>query len=294
MKVFDGTNLLSITKSFIKILEFSPNQFIGELKLYIVRNLLDLKNATSHLEKFLDQCNTSKSKLISLNNLQIDRVMFFHKTSLIDNGEFIKTNGLLDLDNLLISESPLSKYLKDKGIEFFYKEKVPWIQINGRSQPLKDLECNKVRSYKPRIVARLTKPSTQIAKNTEGITGYIFLDDAINDQTYQHIYKVPEFLVDLDYCTGLSIADNWKNSSTPVILKCEVDIESWYTPKDLLEKFSSYEKSYQILTQGFSYLLENYAKRFFTNTNLYDKGFYSFISYGSGIPSNRIKEIIHY
>ncbi len=284
MKVFDGTNLYSTIKSLSKAFDICPLQLTREVKFYLLLNMPDWSDGYLSLQGFFEHCEKDKIS-INTSNLQFDSVIFFHKTSFIDNGIFLQKKGLLDLDELLLNPSPLSKYLKEKGVKFFAKDKSHFININGKIQLVKDLSCNKIESVKPRIAARLTKPKSM---NLEGITGFLFLDHAINDFTYQRIGNAPEFLCDLDDCIGGGIADEWKNISKPAILKCEVNIESWYRPKDIYEKENKYEKSYEIAQEGFRYLAEAYVRKLGFKTEFRLSEYYPFVAHGVGVPPAKI------
>jgi hypothetical protein len=117
------------------------------------------------------------------------------------------------------------------------------------------------------------------------------LQDAKNNATYQRINYVPEFLLDLNDCVE-GISNDWQNASKQVILKCEVDIESWCRPGDYYEQESGLEKSIEIATEGFLFLAEAFARQFFFNTSLRPSDYYPFLAHGTGLTANRIKEFI--
>jgi hypothetical protein len=281
MKIFDGTKPSSVIKSLSKVLELSPEQLPDLISNCV---LLDIHNKNLCLQDFFTYCQDSNI-ILKTTDLHFDRVMFFHKTSFIDNGAFIREKGLRDLDELLIHPSPLKEYLNKKGVEFFFDEnEILSININGEKQKLKDLSCTKMKYPKPRIVARLTKFQTQ---PLEGITGFLFLEDEKNANAYhQRINKNFEFLEDLEDCIG-GIADEWRNLSKPAILKCKVDIESWHKPTDIFEEENELEKSYEIADQGFRFLAEAY--QYFPG-DLRDHNYYPHIAHGVGIPPNRIRK----
>lgn len=286
MKIFDGTNLYSVIKSLSKAFNLHSSQLIKEVKRYSFLNIPNLINGNLSLQGFFDHCEEDDIP-IKTSNLQFDRVTFFHITSHIDNGAFLQEKGLLDLDELLLNPSPLSQYLKKKDVRFFIKDKSPFVSINGKVQQLKDLPCNKAEWVKPRITARLTKFKSM---DLEGITGFLFLDCLENDNIYRRIRNVPEFLYDLDDCIG-GIADEWKNISKPVILKCEVDIETWHQPKDIYKKENKHEKSYGIAREGFLYLAEVCAEKLGINRMFRSGNYYPFIAHGIGIPPARVTVI---
>ncbi len=287
MKLFDGTNLYGIIKSLSKAFDICPTQLIKEIKIYLLLNRTNLVSGNLSLQDFFKHCKKGNIPINTL-KFEFDRVVFFHITSLIDNGIFLKEKGILDLDELLLNPSPLSEYLKRKSVEFFIKDNTPFIKVNGKIQKLNDLFCNKIKSVKPRINGRLTKP---ISMNLEGITGFLFLDHAKNDPIYQRIKMAPEFLRDLDDCIG-GIADEWKKISRPVILKCEVDLKSWHHPDDRFEVENELEKSYKIAEEGFLCLAKIYGKQHSPNMGFRSNDYYPFIAHGIGVPPSRIIKFI--
>ena len=287
MKLFDGTNISSIIKSLSKILGLTPKQLPDLINSYLLLNIPKYLSGNLFLQDFFEYCKKGNIP-INTSVLQFDRVIFFHKTSFIDNGAFLREKGLIDLDKLLFISSPLSEYLKRKGVEFFAEDKNTFIHINGKTQLLNNLPCNKTKSSKLRIIARLTKSDTI---NLEGITGFLFLCHAKNDTIYQRINNAPEFLCDLDDCID-GIADEWKRTSIPVILKCEVDIEFWFTPTDWQEHKNKSEKSYEIAEKGFLFLAEAYGNQYIPNTNLLRDDYYPFVAHSIGIPPTRIMKFI--
>lgn len=286
MKLFDGTNLSSIAKSLSKAFGVPAKQVPNLIKSYLLLNMQSWGGGNLSLQDFFEDCKKSRV-LINTPTPQFDRVIFFHKTSLIDKGVFLREKGLLDLDEMLRVSSPLSEYLKKKGVEFFIKDKIPFICINGIMQPLEDLPCTKTESSKRRIVNRLTKKDL----NLEGITGFLFLCDMKNNTTYQRIDNTPEFLLDLDGCID-GIVDEWRSISSPAILQCEVDIESWFRPGDIGEQENNFEKSYEIAQQGFLCLAEVYGQQYIPRIKFRPDDYYPFIAHGFGVPPDRIIKTI--
>jgi hypothetical protein len=289
MKIFDGTDFNSIKKSLSKALGLTSQQLINEIKLYIVFNRYELLGGVDcSLQNFINHCKGSGFSL-DVSNIEFDKVTFFHITSLVDNGTFIREKGLRDLDELLFRPSPLHDYLKEKGIEFFIKNNFPFISINGTTQSLKNLSCNK-GANKSRIIARFTKSKSI---DMEGIGGFLFLEHARTNSAYQRIKKAPEFLCDLHDCFGRNLADEWKNTSQSVILKCEVDIQSWYCLGDDYKQDDKLEKSYKIAEQGFFFLIDVCAEKRNIETKFSSEDYYLFVAHGIGIPADRIKEFIY-
>lgn len=287
IKVFDGTTLLSIARSLSNCLELPPKQLLGEIKLYIIRKMPKLELGYFPLHDFLEHCKT-RNISIDVSIIQFDKVIFFHKTSIIDNGAFLREKGLLDLNEMLLKFSPLSEYLRSKGVEFFTEDNTIFISINGIPQQLKDIDSIKTKSSKRRIVERLTKRKTI---KLEGITGYLFLSDLKNDAAYDRITYASEFLNDLDDCIDGVVAE-WRKNSTPTILKCEVDIEFWYRDGDAYEQDNKFEKSYEIAKEGFLCLAEAFAKKYRPGVGFRSHSYYPFITHGVGLSPTNIKEFI--
>lgn len=287
MSCFDGTNLSSIKKSLSKTFEISITQLNNQINLYIYDNRFRLQSGNISLQEFFEHCK-NKKKFRQAPKPLFERVIFFHKTSLIDNGVFLRKKGLVDLDKLLVAPSPLSMYLKTKGIEFLIENKIPFIITNNKKQSLKDFFHGKPKLSHERIIERLTEHD---AIKLEGISGFLFLNDLKSNTTYQRINNVPEFLCDLsDYISGID--NEWEKASKPVILKCEVDIGKWHPPGDHYEKSTKMKKSYEIAQEGFLYLAEKCAKDFGFNINFRSNDYFPFISHGVGIKPARIKEFI--
>ena len=154
--------------------------------------------------------------------------------------------------------------------------------------PLMDLPCNKIISSKRRIISRLIKTTDY---PLEGITGFLFLEDALINPTYQYINHAPEFLIDLDNCIS-GILKEWQNSSEQLIVKCEADLTSWYCPGDNKQEESPSKKSYKIGIEAFDYLAKLYGKNYRFSLGKKSPDYYPFISYGNGIPAEKIIEII--
>ncbi len=282
MNLFDGTNVSSIRKSLSKAFELPAKQLPNLINSYLLLNIPSWSSGNLSLQNFFDDCRTNKI-LINVPTPLFDRVIFFHKTSLVDNGVFLREKGVIDLDEMLFASSPLSDYLKKKGVEFFVKNKTPFVRINGKTHFLVDMPCIRTKSSKTRIANRLIKKDL----NLEGITGFLFLNDAKDNTTYQQINNAPEFLIDLDCCIG-GVVDEWRSASKRAILKCEVDIESWYRDGDRYEQDNELEKSYEIAQEGFLCLAEAYAKQYSPNIRFRSDGYYPFIAHGVGIPPARI------
>lgn len=288
MKIFDGTDFNSIKKSLAKALGLTSKQLLTEIKLYIFLNRHELlRGFNCSLQNFINHCSGS-GFFLDASKIEFDKVIFFHITSLVDNGAFIREKGLRDLDELLLGPSPLHNYLKEKGIEFFIKNNIPFISINGTTQSLKNLSCNK-GANKSRITARFTKSKSI---DMEGITGFLFLEHARTNSAYQRIKKAPEFLCDLHECFGRDLADEWKNTSKPVILKCEVDIQSLYFPGDDYKQDDKLKKSCKVAEQGFFFLMDVCAEKLNIETKFSSETYYPFVAHEIGIPADRIKEFI--
>ena len=283
IKVFDGTDLLSVTKSLSLVLDISPEKLSDLVNEYLICNMPNLKSSNLSLQHF---CEYYKDSNIFTNTppFYFDKVIFFHKTSFIDNGVFLREKGLLDLDRLLIISSPLSEYLKQRGVEFFFENEIPFINVKGKTILLKDLPCARIESSKTRIIARLTK---SISIPLEGISGFLFLQDAKDDYTYQRINHIPEFLKDLNDCIN-GIGDDWQKTSKQAILKCEVDIETWSRPGDLYEQENKFEKSNELAEQGFVFLVEEYGKQYFSHICFRSSDYYPFLVHGTIVQPNQI------
>lgn len=283
-QVFDGTNLPSVEKSLSMIFHMSPEKLRDLVNYYLICNMPDLNSKNLSLRHFYEYCKESNI-FINISSLYFDKVMFFHKTSFIDNGVFLREKGLLDLDRLLVISSPLSEYLKQQDVEFFFKNEVPFVNIKGQIMLLKDLPCSKIKSSKTRIVARLTK-NTDIP--LEGVSGFLFFQDARDDSIYQRINNIPEFLSDLNDCIP-GIGSDWQKNSKQVILKCKVEIESWSRPGDHYEQEDRFEKSNELAEQGFLFLAETYGKQYYSDIKFRTSDYYPFLTHGTILPPNRIE-----
>ncbi len=287
MILFDGTDKNSLEKSLAGYLQLEVDDFINLATEYFCLNASRFSEIT--LRGFSDYWKNNQL-LIDFGTLKFDNVIFFHKTSVIDNGRFIRNYGLLPFNDIIFKTSPLNDYLGTKGIEFYILNEIPWINNNGNSNIVRKNNL----TTDPREKAQNTIYVRLMNLEDVGIGGYLLLPLALRDHSYDHIKDVPEFLYFLDnWFPGIS--NDWKKRSIPYIVKCEVNIGLVDMIDDNSQQVNIHEASLRIAEDGFLCLAEFWASEFInSDIHLVTPWWYPFIRKNIIIPPEKILKFIDY
>lgn len=282
--LFDGTNPCTIQLSIANALQMNIDEFVRSFVDFYTSNIdcLDELPSDSFFKYLKDT-----DKGIESDRIRIDKVFLFHKTSVIDGGKSILEKGLLNPREVILGYSPLSNYLKSKGIQFLVKEGIPYINKDGVINVVK--EHNSPHSR----IERAERNIRHRLLNDRCINGYLFLDGALNERDYQHIKNKSEFFNMLDTWMPRT-CDEWVKNSTSYILKSEVDI-GWLDISNeyTSEQLSQNEKAIYILEKAL-YCVIKHTRSTFKNEDWSAPIEYLYLHQDLSIPPKSIIEFIEY
>lgn len=170
---------------------------------------LDLKILENCLEEYSEddpvRCIKDYIPKDAQSTVEKSIIKIFHMTTTIDGLAFIKGKGLLDLDVLLSTNSPLTNFLKRSNIE--YDKNKQTLLIEGKEVDIDQENFSYVKQ-------RLTIDAN--------INGFYYI--GCKERSYSLIKDFPEFLMDLDTVLGrkYQLGDKWAKSSTPYVLEIEI------------------------------------------------------------------------
>ncbi|PLT29830.1 hypothetical protein [Peribacillus deserti] len=187
--VYDLTSVSGILDSLSKHLELSKTDILNYLER--VRNNFDL---TQFLEDFRIEDERLLDCDISLISL--------HVTTNDDECADIRTNGIVNLQKVLTSETTLGKYLRSQGITVNVNNKE--IQFNGHSYSLSENDnCDAIK----RIYYKLYKDYQ--------VNSFLSCNNALE----YGVDMMPEFLENIaELLDSEEILDNWGEMN----IKCSV------------------------------------------------------------------------
>lgn len=283
MIIFDGTNPGTIEVSLANALQMGVNDFSIIFIDYYISNINDLDNVS--LNGFIEFLNGNGFE-IDADSIYVDKVMFFHKTSVIDKGRSILETGLTNLREVLVGDTTLSKYLQSKGIIFSIENGVPYINNDSVVEIVKkhaDDNYWKVKGIKS-ISHRLLSDWC--------LDGYLFLNGALRENEYAHIKNKSEFFYSLNEWMP-NISREWEMSSVSYIVKCEVDIDWLDVMGDYNHRLENNEKSTYILNKAV-YCAVDSLRNTFSQAQWHAPVEYLYLHQNLSIPPDRIMELIKY
>lgn len=180
---------------------------------------------------------------IDLDSLQIEDVRYIvsHVTTSIDNLEFMKNNGLMDLATLLSLESPLSSYLKRFDVSFEIENKLMFFKN----------QCFNVDYYREGKDKYISRESHE--GRIDSVAHKICYDNQISaffsmegDKKYlTQIHRRPEILINLSNLCKVDLQNPWAKEATGYVVVFEEKFENF-------EWFTFYDEKYDYLEDMFS------------------------------------------
>lgn len=279
MKLFDGSNNITILKSLANIFDMDERKFKNSIKKYYQVNKNRLDNINSYYDEFIEFLELE-------DDIQVDYVYFFHITSSIDLLKSIEKFGILDLRESLTKETAFKRYLQDQGICFHLNDGIELINKNKRIEldRFNSDECED-EDYWRNFHGEYLYHRLNFDYN---VNGFLFKINVYKDSSYLDLKNKSEFLNHLgDFLNNKEICFGWENNKKSYILKCKIDVAK-ATLGNGLTWPTKHETSRNIINIALNYMIElEQNKRELPPIT------YVLINYGISIPFRDL-EVLNY
>ncbi|MBU3102921.1 hypothetical protein [Clostridium gasigenes] len=275
--LFDLTSNLEALGSLSKFANVSQSEIVSFLNSCDRYNIDYRENYYKFIEKFN----------IKLDNLRLDNleIKSIHVTTGNDDGEYILNNGLLNLKEVVKRDTPMNRFLIERGIEIDVENKI--LRYNKKELIISEDNCRKSNGEKNYVHHKLYRDYL--------INGFHY-----NNKPLKYGGMVayrPEFIYSLgDLIRYRDLEKTWENTFNQCYIveyKCKPCNIEWNSyVKDIMEDDDGIEPS-----------LEKIIKRWLINNSLYvifnyilgsdGVEIYSFLKPNYNVPSSDIIKIIN-
>lgn len=184
-----------------------------------IENFLICSNSNFEVDDFLQFCE------IDLSVKSIDNIKYIasHVTTTVDNLEFMKSNGLMDLATLLSIESPLKQFLSSNGLVFNIEKKQ--LYYNGFNYDIDYYRNDKSEHFeRGSLEEKIDRIAHKICYDNQ-ISAFFTME---GDKKYPtQIHERPEFLMNITNFCKKDIGNIWAQKAKPYVIVFEEDFSSF-------------------------------------------------------------------
>lgn len=224
----------------------------------------DIRNATyakRFLEEWLDinedsiinyiaesRTGTDANEFCDINKIEIEsksvekiRYVASHVTTTIDNLEYHKNNGLMDLASLLSSDSPMSQYLLSFGLNFDIENKE--LQYNDTVYNIDYYRDDKSKFFdRDSLEGKIDSIAHKVCYDNQ-ISAFFTMK---GDKEYlSQIHLRPEFLINISKFCKKDLENAWIRKAKSYVIEFEEKFENfewfsfYYDKEDYYEDLES-------------------------------------------------------